>query len=98
MPFDIFNSSGAKIAENISDWNIEEYSKQGLLKPTDKVVEINDSRKVNPASKMHKGVQSTKVAGKYSPRLGKYATQRKMNAYGQTAIARDINNVKKRRG
>lgn len=39
-------------------------------------------RNVNPASKSHKGTQSTKVDAKYSPRLGKYATQRKMNSTG----------------
>ena len=81
MSFNIFDNFGVKIAEGISDWKLEEYSRQGLLKPTDKIVEIDDSRKVNPASKMHKGTQSTKVYAKYSPRVGKYATQRKMNSY-----------------
>lgn len=70
MSFDIFNASGAKIAENISLEKLDSFYKEGIIKVDDKIVEkpFEVERSVKPASHYH-----------------------------QTAIARDINNVKKRR-
>lgn len=69
MPFDVFNASGAKIAENISQGTLEGYYKNGLIKDNDKVVDTTYLEK-NRKEKM---------------------------PYYQTAIAKDIANVKKRR-
>lgn len=39
MPFDVYNASGAKIADNLSEGQLEGYYKQGFIKDNDKVVE-----------------------------------------------------------
>lgn len=70
MPFDIFNSSGAKIAEGISQGQLDAYYKDGFIKANDKVVDTTYLEK-NRKEKM---------------------------PYYHTAIAKDIANVKKRRG
>lgn len=69
MPFDVYNASGARIANNISQGQLDNYYKHGFIKDDDKVIETTYLEK-NRKEKM---------------------------PYYQTAIARDINNVKKRR-
>lgn len=39
MGFDIYETGGAKIAEDVSEWGLYELHKQGLIKDTDKIVE-----------------------------------------------------------
>lgn len=70
MPFDIFNRSGAKIAERISQGQLDAYYRDGFVKDTDKVVDVTYLEK-NRKEKM---------------------------PYYQTAIAKDIARVKRKRG
>ena len=39
MPFDVYNSSGARIAQNISQGQLDGYYKDGFIKQDDKVVD-----------------------------------------------------------
>lgn len=70
MAFDVYNRGGAKIAENISQSQLDNYYRDGFIHSTDKVVDTEYLQK-NRKEKM---------------------------PYYQTAIAKDIANVKRKRG
>ena len=70
MPFDVYNASGARIADNISEGQLEKYYKGGFIRENDKVVETSYLEK-NRKNKM---------------------------PYYHTSIAKDIMEVKRRRG
>ena len=102
MPFDIYERGGAKIAGNVTLSQLDKFYQQGVINEGDKIVENPRATKLNPATASHNfnklgaGVgQGSRVNSPMTRKVSKMLNRGKY--YSETAIAKDIANVRKRR-